>query len=168
MKKQAKVSSRNMYCKMLVAQVEASRPLGGASEHAIRRSVFKHHTKEYKKLGLGQVAALQVRVAAHVKTKVEDLAESKQHLLAQVSLLRQRQLEASETAANHIGSHRFGREALETFAQLWSESASAEENRRVAPPPARPPAAMEAALQAEIAKLSPQQDVKPDWLSHLC
>ena len=86
MKSQAKVSSRNMYCKMLVAEVKASRPLGGASEHAIRRIVFKHHTKEYKKLGLGQLSALQVRVAAHVKTKVEDLALSKQHLLAQVSL----------------------------------------------------------------------------------
>ena len=156
-----------MYCKMLIAEVKASRPMGGPSEHAVRRSVFKHHMKEYKKLGLGQVGALQVKARAHAKIKVDELAESKEHLLAQLSLLRLRQDAESQMAANHIGSHRFGTEALERFAELWPQHCSADNDRRVLPPPLAPPAAMEALLQAEIAKQCVEKDEKPDWLSHL-
>ena len=99
---------QQMYVKALIAEVKAHRLPGGSSDHAVRRSIFKHHHKPFRKLGPGQISVLRVRAAAHVSKKLETLEESRDHVVSQTTLLRaRREQERSMGSANQMESARF-------------------------------------------------------------
>ena len=45
-----RTDARNQYAKMLIAQVKSTRPVGGPTDHAIRRSIFKYHSTIFGQL----------------------------------------------------------------------------------------------------------------------
>ena len=168
MKNAIRTSARNQYVKMLIQQVKATRGVDGPSDFALRRSVFKHHMKTFKVLGPGQLGVLRVKAAAHVKAKVDDLSESKQHLLHQLSLLQTRQAELKNIGLpNHIESVSFGGPEMARFAELWAHTNTRARDVTVLPPPGKVPAAVETLLQDTIVAQHVQKPALSPWMSSL-
>ena len=153
----------NNMCKMLIAEVKSTRPVYGPSDHAIRRSIFKHHAKTYACLDAGQIGALRVKARAHAKAKIDDLSSTKEHVLSQLTLLHSRQQEQKQQGfPNHIESVTFGDDEFSRFAELWAESAASSDAWQIPPPPRKVPPAMEMLLQE---KITAQTIPKPPSLS---
>ena len=153
---------------MLIADVKSTRPLEGPSDHAIRRSIFKHHAKMYGALGLGEIGVLRVRASAHIKNKNDDLSASKEHVLSQLELLHLRQVELKKKGLpNHIASVSFGDVEFARFAELWAEYGASVDVGQIQPPPAQVPAALEALLQDRMNAQTVAAAPKPQWLPSL-
>ena len=160
-----KAGPRQEYVKLLVQEVKKSRVLDGPSEHAIRRSIFKHHAGMYSQLDGGQVAALRVRARGHVSQRPETLADSREHVLAQLSTLRLRQEDAKRNGlVNHVGSVRFGDREFARFAELWPQY-SKSDTPTLKPPPAVPRPALVRLMDDMISKQKRPQREVPKWLS---
>ena len=154
---------REQYVNMFIAEVKSTRPVYGPSDHAIRRSIFKHHAKTYACLDAGQIGALRVKARAHAKAKIDDLSSTKEHVLSQLALLHSRQQEQKQQGfPNHIESVKFGDDEFSRFAELWAESAASSDAWQIPPPPRKVPPAMEMLLQE---KITAQTRPKPPSLS---
>ena len=95
---------REMYTKMLVSASKAT-AAGGASHHAVRRSVFKHHGLGFRRISPDDAAVLRMKASAHIGDEVKVLADDRQHVMAQLELLRTQQRETSkEGLVNHMAS----------------------------------------------------------------
>ena len=162
------VGARQAYVQLLVAEVKASRLPGGPSEHALRRSVFKGHGQHFHSLDSEQRGVLEIRASAHKKRRVDDLSLAKDHLLAQLSLLRQRQHQAQQSGiVNHLDSVRFTQSDFDRFSELWAQLGPRDLRDQRAEPPRLVPAAMEDLIQAEIASQHVPENPHPDWLAGL-
>ena len=156
---------RQVYAKMLVSHVKGS-AAGVASHHAVRRSVFKHHDRGFRRLSPADVAVLRRKASAHISDKVQVLADDRQHVMAQLELLRMQQRETrKEGLVNHMDSVRFGPPDFLKFSQLWSRYPTRSSMKQLQPPPnpmARP---MVRLFEAEMDKLPVITRSRPDWLS---
>ena len=168
MKNANKAGPREQYVKLLIAAVKRSRVPGGPSDHALRRSIFKHHAQHYDQLGPGQVAVLRKKAVAGVAKKLETLAESREHVLGQISLVRsRREQDKANGLVNHVASVRYGEAEYARFAALWLDC-DASDVARVKPPPTVGPPALVKLLDVQMDKQKVPKPEKPDWLSHIC
>ena len=157
---------RQQYCKLLVEQVKASRVSGDPSEHALRRSVFKHHHKAFSRLAPAQIANLRIHSRAHIKQRLSTLAESKQHIIDQLDIVRiRRNSSRAHGILNHMDSVRFGPDEYRRFSELWRECQSKGDIGQMQPPPDTLGSAMLKLMNAEIDQLQCPERVRPDWLS---
>ena len=162
-----KAGPREQYVKMLIAAVKRSRGPGGPSDHSVRRSIFKHHAEQYDKLGPGQVAVLRHKALVGVAKKLETLAESREHVLGQLSLLRSRhEQEKANGLVNHVASVRYGQAELLRFAALWKECDGSDAARLKPPPNVGSPGSLKI-LSDQMDRQKQTKPQKPDWLAHL-
>ena len=158
--------ARQAYCKLLVAHVKAGRVAGDPSEHALRRSVFKHHNKGFGRLSPAQMAVLRTQASAHITSKLNTLGESRQHVIGQLDMVRIRRLAAKEHGiVNHMDSVRFGQVAYGRFSELWTECQSHRDIGHLQPPPDPVSSQMLKLMLAEIDQMEVPERVRPDWLS---
>ena len=156
---------RQMYTKMLVSHTKAS-AAGGASHHAVRRSVFKHHHRGFRRLSPDDVVVLRGKASAHISDRVKVLADDRQHVMAQLELLRIQQRESSkEGLVNHMDTVRFGPADFLKFSQLWSQYPTRSSMKQLQPPPTPMAGPMVRLFEAEMDKLPVVTRSRPDWLS---
>lgn len=161
-----RAGAREMYVKLLISQVKSTRSLDGPSEHAIRRSIFKHHAKTYSDLSPAQIGVLSLKAKAHIKHKIGDLSQSKEHIQARLSLLHTRQAELKAKGfPNHIESVSFGAEEFDRFGELWVESEGSVGVGQIQPPPGQVPAALGSLIQDKITAQTVDKPPKPEWVS---
>ena len=165
MTNQSHTGPRQMYCQLLVRHAKTLRLLGDPSEHAVRRSVFKLHGKQYELLSNQDKAALSGSARLHQRTRVNELQETREQVRAKVDTLRTRRQAAERLGpVNHIDSCRFGPAEFTRFAELWPEYESQDTLGRLKLPPGPVPVAMQTLIQDQIKKMEQPKVEAPEWL----
>ena len=113
-----------MYVKLLISQVKSTRSLDGPSEHAICRSIFKHHARTYSELSPAQIGVLSLKAKAHIKHNIDDLSQSKEHIQARLSLLHTRQAELKAKDEQYVKALRQGVQDLDLLQDTMARNAS--------------------------------------------
>ena len=159
--------ARQAYTKLLMSQVKVSHIPGDPSHHALRRSVFKHHSKGFARLSPQDVALLRHRASAHNTAKLTTLSESRDHVLGQLELVRLRRLDAAnkQGIVNHMDSARFGHEEYTKFSELWTYYRFRSSMATLQDPLSPVPTAMVNFLEGEMDQLYVEPRVRLDWLS---
>ena len=165
MKNSARIDGRNAFVQMLVRECKKVRALGGPSEHAVRRAVFKTHGAQYAALRPDQHESLRIRASAIKRQKIDELSECMAHLHGQLEILRQRRKDSLKLGiVNHIDSVRFSEAEFLRFFQLWEELGRNGFGESLEPP-LPVPSAIETLMAAEMAKATPAATRHPEWLS---
>ena len=128
--------------------------------------MFKHHHKGFSRLSPAQFANLRIQSRAHIKQRLSTLAESKQHIIDQLDMMRiRRNSSRAHGILNHMDSVRFGPDEYRRFSELWRECQSKGDIGQMQPPPDTLGSAMLKLMYAEIDQLQWPERVRPDWLS---
>ena len=167
MRNQVYSGPRQAYCQMLIAHCKRGRVHGDPSHHAMRRAVVKLHAKEFRKLTPLQVAACSVRASANRQVKVDELAETRHHVVAQVSLLHTRRQEAELLGVpNHVDSCRYGETEFARFAELWEHYEGAKDTLgTLKAPPGQIHSAALTLLNEQISQMDAAKREVPSWVA---
>ena len=160
-----RTGAKQMYLKALIEEVKSNRFPGGSADFGVRRSIFKEHSKHFDELGPGQVAALRLRASAFNTKKINNLSECREHVVAQMNLLKaRRQEQLKHGKINHMDSVRFCSADYIKFAELWPQYEANDCHARLLRPPNGLPASLKLQLDGIQAAATVGKPARPAWL----